>query len=71
MATHGAVWASRCSSARFPVQTGRLTNTLPALPPKSGAPQLEVLSIAPIIAEALSAVFDDTSVSEIFGDKDQ
>jgi len=29
-------------------------------------PQIEVLSIAPLIAEALSAVFDDTSVSEIF-----
>ena len=28
---------------------------------------LEVLSIAPIIAEAIDAVFEDTSVSEIFG----
>ena len=28
---------------------------------------IEVLSIAPLLAEALSAVFDDTSVSEIFG----
>ena len=28
--------------------------------------QVEVLSIAPLIAQALSAVFDDTSVSEIF-----
>ena len=27
---------------------------------------LEVLSIAPTIAEALDAVFEDTSVSEIF-----
>jgi ribose-phosphate pyrophosphokinase len=40
-------------------------------PPKSELPQLEVLSIAPIIAEALSAVFDDTSVSEIFGGENQ
>ncbi len=42
-----------------------VTNTLP-LPPEKQIPQIEVLSIAPIIAEALSAVFDDTSVSEIF-----
>ena len=33
---------------------------------RSRSPQIEVLSIAPLIAEALSAVFDDTSVSEIF-----
>ena len=42
-----------------------LTNTLP-LPPEKQIPQIEVLSVAEIIAEALSAVFDDTSVSEIF-----
>ena len=42
-----------------------LTNTLP-LPPEKQLPKIEVLSIAPLIAEALSAVFDDTSVSEIF-----
>jgi len=42
-----------------------VTNTLP-LPPEKQIPQIEVLSIAPIIAEALAAVFDDTSVSEIF-----
>ena len=42
-----------------------LTNTLP-LPPEKQIPQIEVLSIAPLIAEALGAVFDDTSVSEIF-----
>jgi ribose-phosphate pyrophosphokinase len=42
-----------------------VTNTLP-LPAEKQIPQIEVLSVAPIIAEALSAVFDDTSVSEIF-----
>jgi ribose-phosphate pyrophosphokinase len=42
-----------------------LTNTLP-LPPEKQIPQIEVLSVAEILAEALSAVFDDTSVSEIF-----
>ena len=42
-----------------------LTNTLP-LPAEKQIPQIEVLSVAEILAEALSAVFDDTSVSEIF-----
>jgi hypothetical protein len=30
-----------------------------------------VLSIAPLIASALRAVFEDTSVSEIFGGENQ
>ena len=43
-----------------------LTNTLP-LPPEKQLDKIEVLSVAPLIAEALGAVFDDTSVSDIFG----
>ena len=42
-----------------------LTNTLP-LPPEKQLPKIEILSVAPLIAEALGAVFDDTSVSDIF-----
>jgi len=48
-----------------PIARVILTNTLP-LPPEKQLPQIEVLSVAEIIAEALSAVFDDTSVSDIF-----
>ncbi len=47
-----------------------LTNTLP-LPPDKQIDKIEVLSIAPLIADALNAVFDDTSVSEIFGGENQ
>ena len=47
-----------------------LTNTLPLAPEKQ-IPKIEVLSIAPLIADALNAVFDDTSVSEIFGGENQ
>jgi ribose-phosphate pyrophosphokinase len=43
-----------------------ITNTLP-LPPDRTIDKLEVLSVAAIIADALDAVFEDTSVSEIFG----
>ena len=42
------------------------TNTLP-LPPEKQIDKIEVLSVAPIIARAIHAVFEDTSVSEIFG----
>lgn len=51
---------------------GRLivTNTLP-LPPEKQFDKLEVHSVAPIIAKAIDAVFEDTSVSEIFGGQNQ
>src|SRR5205807_1277302 len=47
-----------------------ITNTLP-LPPERLIDKLEVLSVAPIIANAIDAVFEDTSVSEIFGGENQ
>ena len=47
-----------------------ITNTLP-LPPEKQIDKIEVLSIAPVIADALNAVFDDSSVSEIFGGENQ
>ncbi len=47
-----------------------LTNTLP-LPPEKQIDKIHVLSIAPLIADALNAVFEDASVSEIFGGENQ
>ncbi len=46
------------------------TNTLP-LPPEKQFDKLEILSVAGIIADAIDAVFEDTSVSEIFGGANQ
>ena len=43
-----------------------VTDTLP-MPPEKQIDKLEVVSVAPIIASAIRAVFEDTSVSEIFG----
>lgn len=43
-----------------------ITNTLP-LPPERKIAKLEVLSVAPVIAAAIGAVFEDSSVSDIFG----
>jgi ribose-phosphate pyrophosphokinase len=42
-----------------------ITDTLP-LPPEKQIDKIEVLSVAPILADAIRAVFDDASVSEIF-----
>jgi ribose-phosphate pyrophosphokinase len=47
-----------------------VTNTLP-LPPEKQIDKIEVLSVAKIIADAIDAVFEDTSVSEIFGGANQ
>ena len=66
MATHGVLSGPATDRLKnSPIARVVLTNTLP-LPTDKQIPQIEVLSIAPIIAEALNAVFDDTSVSEIF-----
>jgi ribose-phosphate pyrophosphokinase len=48
-----------------PVETVLVTDTLP-LPSEKHVDNITVLSVAPIIAQAISAVFEDTSVSEIF-----
>jgi len=48
-----------------PIQKVVVCNTLP-IPPEKNFDKLTVLSIAPIIASAIRAVFEDTSVSEIF-----
>jgi ribose-phosphate pyrophosphokinase len=47
-----------------------MTNTLP-LPPEKQSDKIEVLSVAGIIADAIDAVFEDTSVSEIFDGHNQ
>jgi len=46
------------------------TNTLP-LPPERQLPIIEQLSVAPLIADVINAIFEDKSVSEIFGGENQ
>jgi ribose-phosphate pyrophosphokinase len=48
-----------------PIREVVVTNTMP-IPEEKQFDKLKVLSIAPLIASALRAVFEDTSVSEIF-----
>ena len=49
-----------------PISRVVVTNTLP-LPVYRRIPKIEVISVAKIVADAIDAVFEDTSVSEIFG----
>jgi ribose-phosphate pyrophosphokinase len=53
-----------------PIAQVIVTNTVP-IPEEKQFDKLRVLSIAPLIASALRAVFEDTSVSEIFGGANQ
>jgi ribose-phosphate pyrophosphokinase len=71
LATHGIL--SGPAIDRFknsPITKVVVTNTLP-LPPEKQIDKIEVLSIAKVLAETIDAVFEDKSVSEIFGGANQ
>jgi ribose-phosphate pyrophosphokinase len=51
---------------KAPISRVVVTNTLP-IPPERRIDKLAVLSVSKLIADAIDAVFEDTSVSEIFG----
>ena len=71
MATHGLLSGPAVDRLKnSKIARTVVTDTLP-LPPGKQLDNLEVLSVAPIIADAIDAVFEDTSVSEIFGGENQ
>jgi ribose-phosphate pyrophosphokinase len=71
MATHGVLSDPATDRLKnSPIERVVITNTLP-LPPEKQIDKIEVLSVAKIIADAVDAVFEDTSVSEIFGGENQ
>jgi ribose-phosphate pyrophosphokinase len=53
-----------------PIAEVVVTNTMP-IPEEKRFGKLKVLSIAPLIADALRAVFEESSVSEIFHGENQ
>ncbi len=66
-ATHGVFSGPAVDRLKnAPISKVVVTDTLP-FPAEKRFPTLEVLSAAAVIADALDAVFEDTSVSEIFG----
>jgi ribose-phosphate pyrophosphokinase len=67
MATHGVLSDPALDRLKSSQLTRVIvTNTLP-LAEDRRIDKIEVLSVAKIIADAIDAVFEDTSVSEIFG----
>lgn len=71
MATHGVLSDPAIERlAGSVIEKVVITNTLP-LPPEKRIDKIEVLSIAPLVADAIRAVFEDESVSEIFGGENQ
>jgi ribose-phosphate pyrophosphokinase len=67
MATHAVLSDPAVDRLKAsPISRVVVTDTLPVGPDRT-FDQLEVLSVAEIIADAIDAVFEDTSVSEIFG----
>jgi ribose-phosphate pyrophosphokinase len=67
MATHGVLSDPALERLeKSPVSRVVVTNTLP-IPEERRIEKLEILSVAKMIADAIDAVFEDTSVSEIFG----
>lgn len=58
------------SGSSAPIDKVVITDTLP-IPPEKQMDKLEVLTVAEIIADAIRAVFEDTSVSEIFDGQNQ
>ncbi len=70
-ATHGVLSGKAVQLLEeAPISGVVLTNTVP-IPEEKLFAKLRVLSIAPLIASALRAVFEDTSVSEIFRGENQ
>ena len=71
IATHGVLSDPAIDRLKNSV-IGRIvvTNTVPIGPEKE-FDKLEVVSVAKVIADAIDAVFEDTSVSEIFGGDNQ
>jgi ribose-phosphate pyrophosphokinase len=67
MATHGVLSDPALERLeKSPLSRVVVTNTLP-IPAERRIDKLEILSVAKLIADAIDAVFEDTSVSEIFG----
>lgn len=66
-ATHGLLSGPAVDRLKnAPIREVVVTNTVP-IPSEKRFDGLRVLSIAPLVAEAIDAVFEDRSVSELFG----
>jgi ribose-phosphate pyrophosphokinase len=71
IATHGVLSGPAIDRIKNSALTRLvITNTVPLASEKQ-CDKIEVVSVAPLLADAISAVFEDASVSEIFGGENQ
>ncbi|MBW3604671.1 MAG: ribose-phosphate pyrophosphokinase [Actinobacteria bacterium] len=70
-ATHPVLSGPACERlSASSIETVVVTNTMP-LPPACNCAKIEVVSVAPIVASTMRAIFEDESVSELFDDRNQ
>jgi ribose-phosphate pyrophosphokinase len=70
-ATHPVLSGPACERIQESmIERVAVTNTVP-IPSGCASDKIEVLSIAPIIASTMRAIFEDESVSELFGGDNQ
>ena len=70
-ATHPVLSGPACERlAKSAIDTVVVTNTMP-IPDACDCAKIEVVSIAPIVASTMKAIFEDESVSELFDDRNQ
>jgi ribose-phosphate pyrophosphokinase len=70
-ATHPVLSGPACERLTdSAIDTVVVTNTVP-IPPDCDCAKIEVVSIAPIVASTMKAIFEDESVSELFDDRNQ
>ena len=66
LATHGVLAGNAVEKlANAPIEEVVITDSIP-LPPEKQHPKIKVLSVAPLLAEAIRRVHEDRSVSELF-----
>jgi ribose-phosphate pyrophosphokinase len=71
-ATHPLFSGPACERlAAAPIEKVVVTNTLPVPRDCALMDKVEVVSIAPVIASTMKAIFEDESVSELFDDQNQ
>ena len=71
-ATHGVLCGKAIEKLNdSPITTLGVTDTIPARRPKRCIPKIKVLSVAPLLAEAIKRIHHDQSISILFDKTEQ